>query len=392
LESRVAVRGRPVVGAVELGVIGSLAVGDSLMDDAVRLDRHGKRAWQRARKVILKALACYDRHGSLPKSAWFSFDKKDNVRALNRLLEEAIGVLEQTRLHEQRQLLEKIEGEVRRKRAEIVRYKSEEIGATEERSWPMVSRKDPQSRVLRAKHDLTKLHTQREQLVEQMVRELQAMGLKLSSEQVQAILLSVSGDDVSCLVSLFFNVKQLTVQLQVLMEEDAQDPIAAKRYYGMYVVLLQILVHAHERFLQRLEHEYLPSLQQLEDENLEQRQNTKRLLRDARDPTEKESLQANLSAQATTDNVVGLYRSFLVHQKSTTIDALEALDRRLEIATNTYRTAEIASNLVTLIRSSARDLNALQSMKLPDLVAFENQEMAIKFQAITARMRQFPRR
>jgi hypothetical protein len=364
------------------------------MDDLVRLDAHGRRAWKRSRGVILEALACYDRHGGLPNSAWFSFDKKDNARALSRLLREATKILGNTRLSDQREVLEELDAGARSKREEMLRHRSESVGAPDKGAWRRASRSDHLARALCAKHDIKKLQGQREKLVEQMAEELRAMGLQLSSDQVQAILLSISGDDIASLVSLFHNVRQITAQLQALMEEDEQDTFTAKRYYGMYVVLLQILVFAHEQFLQRLEREYLPRLEWIEDENEEQRRTTLRLLhgaRDKRDEREKQTLQANLKSQGVTHRVVQVYRQFLQHQRQMTMDTLEGLDRRLEVATNTYRTAEIASNLVELIRMSVQDLAALQSMRVPELVSFENAELASKFQAITARMRALPR-
>jgi hypothetical protein len=184
---------------------------------------------------------------------------------------------------------------------------------------------------------------------------------------------------------VFENVKAVTGQLEHLVEESGEDLQSARRYYGMYVVLLRSLYEMHQHVESAINEQYLPQIDQIIERARELSAETLRLKE--RSPQRAQLLAANLDAQRLTIEAAGIYRRYLVEQAQQVGKARAELAADIATAWNTYETVRVSGELVDLVRTSQRLLDGLLDRQVPALRPFENREMQREFEKLTAQLR-----
>jgi hypothetical protein len=196
----------------------------------------------------------------------------------------------------------------------------------------------------------------------------------------------VFGDDVIQIGIAFDNVKTVTGQLERLMTDSQEDVMAARKYYGMYTVLLRILDRMHQRLVEDIDRRYLPEIAQIVDRTKVLLAGTQ-VLRE-RQLAASQALASNLDAQKLTLEAATRYQQYLLAQRADVVAARERLADNLQVALNTYETVKVSGDLVNLMRSGQKLLDALASLQVPALRSFENLEMKREFERLTLKLRQ----
>ncbi len=191
------------------------------------------------------------------------------------------------------------------------------------------------------------------------------------------------GDDVLNMAQAFVQVKRLTAQLETLTTESTEDLPIARRYYGMYTVLLDSLGHMHRQLLDAVDQRYLPDIQGIHERARELRRDTRRLMKQESSPV----LKANLEAQALTLDAAERYTEYLKDQRRQVAASAERLQRDMAVAENTYETVKVSGDLLALMQDSQRLLDTLFRLQVPPLRAFENLAMKREFNRLTEQLR-----
>ncbi len=192
------------------------------------------------------------------------------------------------------------------------------------------------------------------------------------------------GDDLIQMGVAFHNLKAITAQLERLTQESGEDLMAARRYYGMYTVLLRVLERMHGQLIQEVDQRYLPEIDAISGRTRDLLTQTQALQRQARG--RREILQANIEAQEFTLRAARDYRNYLLEQRAHVARARKRLAQDIVVATNTYETVKVSGELVDLMQSSQRLLDNLRSLEVPPLRTFENLEMKREFDRLTLRL------
>jgi hypothetical protein len=233
--------------------------------------------------------------------------------------------------------------------------------------------------------DIDRYETELLQIRSAFAAELRKMGLDLTDEQVELLLSTVVGDNLIDLGIVFDNVKAITVQLERLVQESGEDLQSARRYYGMYVILLKSLNQMHLQVEQAISDGYVPQIDDIIARARELTAQTRAL--QERSPDKAELLGANLSAQHLTIQSAGVYREYLLEQGQQVGEARRELERDIAAAWNTYETVRVSGELVGLVRSSRRLLDGLLDRQIPALRPFQNLQMQREFEKLTAQLR-----
>jgi len=59
------------------------------------------------------------------------------------------------------------------------------------------------------------------------------------------------------------------------------------------------------------------------------------------------------------------------------------IERQHRVAVNTWRTVDVSSDLVSMMRTTGKAFDALMKLEIPPIRPFESQEMELEFQKIT---------
>lgn len=347
-------------------------------------ERDFARVWETVVPKLDDALLLEERQGELPEKTWIGPDQRSNREAINALLDEAVRILSISPVQDYRERIRSLQSEIERARAEIADARQKRVAAPSE------------STIKRTISDYDRIIETRERDIDRLDRELAAVrqtfagelrqiGLDLGEEQVELLLSTVVGDNLVDLGVLFDNVKAMTAQLEQLVAQSGEDLQSAKRYYGLYVILLQALNRMHLQIEEAIGERYLPQIDGIVARARQLSGETRRLQREA--PARRDLLAANLTAQQTTIEAATVYRQYLSEQATQVRQARTELDKDIAAAWNTYETVRVSGELVSLVRSSQQLLEGLMSREVPALRPFENLEMQREFQRLTEQLR-----
>jgi len=342
------------------------------------------RMWEEVLPTLEETLALEERHDSLPRSAWFGEDQASNRAAIDKLLDQAVAVLSTSDVQQYRERIRLLRGEIAKARADIDEYRRRRVSApTDSLIKKTVAGYD--EAIAAREEDIRRYEKDVSEIKRRLAEELRAIGLMLSDEQVELLLSTVVGDNLIDLGIVFDNVKAITQQLERLVDESGEDLKSARRYYGMYVILLESLHQMHVQVEQAIAGRYIPQIDAIADRARELSGETRALMRTS--PEKRALLSANLEAQELTARAAGVYRDYLNEQGRQVTAARVALEKDIAAAWNTYETVRVSGELVGLVQASRSLLDGLLERQVPTLRPFENLQMRQEFEKLTDRLR-----
>ena len=357
---------------------------DSTLEQTRRLWREQRpddaRLWDELLPRLDEILGLQETGRKLPDSAWFGQDRVSNRAQIDDLLDEAATILTgDNRFRSQSRELEQAMVDNRRAISELKRRK---MTAPSDSLWRKTVQEIDEE-IAEREGLLSEQGQEMARIRDAFAAELQAMGLEIDSARLEFLLSTVVGDEVVEMTVAFEQVRRLTGQLESLTAESREDLPTARRYYGMYTVLLKVLERMHANLIGSIDQRYLPQLQVIENRARALRRETRALQARGTSPV----LQANLEAQQLTIDAADRYGDYLKQQKSQVTASRERLSRDLAVAQNTYETVKVSGDLVALMKDSRRLLDTLFRLQVPRLRAFENLEMKREFERLTQTLR-----
>lgn len=344
----------------------------------------GEPLFIRVEDTLDRALVLQDAHDSLPRNAWLSRDQHDNQEDINALLDQAIGILSDSPLPDYRKRIADLERKIAAARRKIDDLRRERIGAPSE-SLVKRTTADIDEDIAEERRDIERFKAEIEGVEQELAEELRGLGLSVSEEQLAVLLSTVIGDEMVDLSLVLDQVEDLTVQLEQLVEDSGEDLEAARRYYGMYVVLLKSLERMHRNIEQAIRDRYVPQIDAIIERAKVLQRQTRRLI--DRAPDKAKVLRANLEAQRLTIEAAQVYRRYLKEQRAQIEKARIALKQDIATAWITYETVRVSGELVSLVKSSRQLLVSLRERDLPALRPFKNAEMKREFEKLTDELR-----
>jgi hypothetical protein len=339
------------------------------------------RLWDDLIPRLDEILDLRDRHAQLPSWSWIGEDQQSNQEDMDGLFDQAAQVLIGDNPY--RQQLRAIASASAQRRALIAELKRAKLTAPEGSVWRKTVR-DIDDEIAHHQAFIDEQQKESARLRQQFAAELKRLGLNIDEGQLEFLLSTVVGDDVVDMASAFEQVRGLTEQLETLTTDSHEDIHAARRYYGMYMVLLQLLDQMHGNLISRIDADYLPRIRAIDQRARTLNQQTRRL--QSQQPSV--VLQANLQAQQLTLEAAARYSDYLQRQQQQVRQSRARLARDLAVAENTYETVKVSGDLVTLMKDSHRLLDTLFSLQVPSLRAFENLDMQREFKRLTESLKQ----
>ncbi|EGV17922.1 hypothetical protein [Thiocapsa marina] len=347
-------------------------------------DQDFARVWGTVVPTLDSTLELEERHGELPEKTWFGTDQRSNREEINALLDTAVEILSTSPVQNYRERIRILQAEIEKDRAEIADARQKRIAAPAESTLKKTVA-DYDRLIASLEDDIDRRNGELAAVKREFADELHGMGLDLGDDQLELLLSTVVGDNMIDLGILFDNVKAVTAQLEVLVAQSGEDLQSARRYYGLYVVLLQALNRMHLQIEEAIGEQYIPQIDAIIARAQELSGETRRLQRES--PGRRDVLAANLEAQQLTVQAAEIYRRYLREQATQVKQARRELEKDIAAAWNTYETVRVSGELVSLVRSSQQLLDGLMNRQVPTLRPFENLEMQREFQKLTEQLR-----
>ncbi len=341
--------------------------------------------WTQIVPKLGEILTLEDRREQLPKKAWLREDQRSNQTEIDALLDEAVAILAVSPAQDYRARIRRLEGEVLAAQQEIAELRTRRVAAPRDATWQK-SVADYDRAIAEREAAIEHHRAELAEVRRAFAAELRGLGMEVSDEQVELLLSTVIGDNLVDLGVAFDQVKAITLELQRLVEQSGEDIESARRYYGMYLVLLKVLERMHTQIIEAIDKRYLPRIDAIRDRTQELMAQTRVLQRQAAraDPI----LEANIQAQELTLRAATYYREYLVEQSRQIAAARQRLARDILTAWNTYETVKVSGELVGLIRNSRQLLDGLLQRDVPPLRGFQNLELQRELRNLTQRLRE----
>lgn len=352
-----------------------------------------RRFFGRLTAVLDDALDRLDRDAALPAGSWNPFEetKASNEARLNALLDECAALLAQGDAVDIRARIRALEAE-RRTLDETIRIALERQTTAQprsERSWYRVfgsTREDFAAAAEKAEARQAAIDGELATLRVDFAANLRRLGLELGTDGGDALLASVAGDRFVDMAAAFDNVRIVTEELRRIAERMPASPDAAKRYYGMYVLLVRVMDRIQDAFVQHVDATALPRITGFADEAERTEREARTLLRTATE-SDRPLVERNIAACRLAIQAASNYAAYLAAQRDRIRELNRGVEERLKVAENTYRTMAVSVGLAELMRQGELDVMAVLSLELPDLRGFDDAALREQYERLTERLR-----
>lgn len=344
--------------------------------------------WEKVIPEVEKIRALQTKREQLPRRAWFREDQKSVDERITKLMDAAVDILGYSDTADLREHISELEVANRAERDEIVSLKEKRLAAPEE-ALIEDTVNDINAKIEKLERRIldreTSIHASRAEFA----GELRKLGLTLQDDQLDFLLGTVIGDTVVDITIAFYNIREITAALEKLTSESLENMEVARRYYGMYVVLLGILDTIYETSISDIDEGYVPEIEDIRDRTRRLMEETRRLM-DQAEPSHRSALANNREAQQYTLDAATLYRDYLQDQSRQLQQARERLAKNVEVAVNTYQTVQLSGDLLAVMQAGEGLFEILFDLQVPELQAFENLELKREFDKLTVRLRGEP--
>ncbi len=335
-----------------------------------------------------------DRHDELPTKTInpFDHDQASNQSSIDGLLDEAIEALEVAKVTEHRNRIRELQLEVRLSNRRIADYKRKKLGAAPkseltrfQRVTLVKSREDYADLI---KEETVANKGRARELVSvkaEFAKELRNIGLDIDDAGVDALLGAVSGDEFVAMLTVFRNIKSITEQLQTLTDESGESMDVAKRYYGMYVVLVQTMDRLQTTFVNEIETVHIPKLYEYSAKAQANIEEAEELIESG--GGDAEVLRGNIESNRMTQTAAEIYVDYLRESARVVSRENGQTKKNLATAQNTYKTVRLSGEVATLMRTGRQNFESLMQLELPKIRDFGNEAVKKEFSRMTLELR-----
>jgi len=344
------------------------------------------KIWDNVYDDLEEGAVYVDKLNNAPDSAWLEEDKEDVQEDINKLFEMIVNGLIEDDLLIYKTKMEKLKKEISENKSDILKYREKRVGAPKA-STLYTTKSDFDIKITETKNENTILENEIRIIKDNLKNDFKEIGVNLSSEQIDVLLTRVDGDDIIQISLVMETLKHITNQIILLMKESKEELTQAKKYYGMHQVLLELVVYIQQKYIDKSNKVYIPKIDKMIIDSAEMIANTSRL-RDMEEDTRRRSIYSNnIEAQELTNKASKRYKQDLIASRNNMIEAQKISKSNLALSKNTYATVLLSADLFDLISESQSMFEEVSKIQVPNLVPFENIQMAQKYKELTEKLR-----
>ena len=211
-------------------------------------------------------------------------------------------------------------------------------------------------------------------------------GISLTLEQTEILMSRCDAHENSQMITVFNVVKAIVEKLFLALKEADGDLDLAKKYYSIFVGLLEVQMYMQGNYIQKMNNLYMPRLHSVLHSTKNLYSETEKLKTNAQ-KEHTEIYNQNLNSQSITIEVAECYCDILVKEKAKIENALFMVGERHKLAINTLSTVVMTAELSSLIKDSEKLFNELIELQTPEFQGFENTLMKEEFVRMSRKLR-----
>ena len=223
-------------------------------------------------------------------------------------------------------------------------------------------------------------------LEEDLQLKMKDLGIRLSIDQIRVMTTRVDGDDLAKSIAIFDVTKQISNTLGQLVKDNSFSSNTTTKYYGVYLILSEILGFAQREYITKIDDEYLKKLESYKESGYRSIEYANVQMNQATMESSKKIFKNNIEAEKLTIEVIDQYKDILLKQKAQLENALITTDEQIAVAYSTYKTASNSSALMSLMIDTQSTFDQILKMQMPKIVPFKNIEIQNEFKNLSDRL------
>jgi hypothetical protein len=350
-----------------------------------------QKFFEQAHSALDDALNLFDDAQTRPEEDdlrfydFLSRTKESQERKVESYLDVAGEALGISSISNRRQLILDLRDSIAENQSNISTFKRKRISAPASTFNPLgVTKSGYDKKIEVAKDAIVQAENAIEVEKEKLVEDLNRIGMELDAESIDNLLESITGDEFVRVSIIFDNAKTFAAELERLTNETGEDLEAAKKYYGVYLMLLKTVSRLQEQFVESVDNEYYPKLDEFAAKARKNINEAKRAISLGGDET---VLRNNIVSNQLTYDAAMFYKEGLAHQKHQMMMANLECKKNILTAANTYKTVALSKDVAALMAVSRRAFDAISGLSVPDLRPFKNEKMKDAFSQLTRELR-----
>jgi len=344
------------------------------------------RIWQKTIPNLEDALTLQEKQESLPEDSWIGDNKKRNQDKINKILDQIVEILSVSNIPDYRQRVANLHEKIAEAKKKIIEYR-EKKDIAPQNSLVEKTESDYDKLIREKEAEIIKYNHQLADVQMQYAKELKAIGIDLDDKTLELLSknVHVTGDLYIDLSLIFHQGNALLSKLENRVNETKEELQHAKRYYGLYVILLKTLYFAQEEVERRLQDQYIAEIDVFIDEINRMVDDTTNKIQQF--PDLSSQLSALVEQQKFSIKVAQAYREELVLYRSEIDKGKADLKKDITLAWQTYKTVRVVSELSNVINESQALLEKVGHFQVPKFRPFENIQIEREYENITQRLR-----
>ncbi|CAA6800915.1 MAG: Unknown protein [uncultured Sulfurovum sp.] len=340
--------------------------------------------WEDVFEEYQEGVMLLDKSQYAPNEAWFKKDQIDYKGDIDEVINNIIKILIDDDLLAYKDELDDINNEVSELRADRTEFFEKKIHApiksrvstTQTEYEEKIKDTNDKIKVLEGNINTIKIRVQ---------QRFENNGINLSLSDINQLISRVYGNDIIQMTVIFEVLKKITKQIGMLMQESQEDLAQSKKYYGMHLISLQLVVHIQQEYMNSVDNYILQvdSIIQKTDEMIKRTSSAYEL---EKDKDLKSGYLNNQEIQSFNKSVAQAYKQDLLESQAKIALAQQTTIAQLKLAENTYQTVSLSGKLYSLIQNSNMLFKRITEIQVPKLEPFKNQKMKLQYDEITTKL------
>ncbi len=345
-------------------------------------EAHMNALWDTLLPQLEEGLDYTNKLEKAPESAWIGSDKKDIQEDIDKVFNKIINTLIEDDFMAYKKEINSLEQDISANKNTVAFYREKKISAPLQSSIK-TTKADYAEKIEALQGENRQYQTRITQVKGKLIRQFSDIGVTLTPEQINVLLSRVDGDDIIQMALMMDVLKHITSQIMVLMKENHEDLDYAKKYYGLHLVTLELVVYIQQKYIDKVDRRYIPKIDAIMFEAQKMAGETQRLADSEISERRRRIYQKNMQTQKLTAHVAELYKQDLITSKISMINAMKITKRNLMLARNTYKTVVLSADLYELISESRNMFSEVSKIQVPSIVPFENMQIEKKYYELT---------
>jgi len=344
-----------------------------------------KAVWEDVIKKLEESVNLEKEKDKVPDHSIFSKDKNSIQGDINEIFDDILELILDGEIFKYRKDLRTLEDRIDKLQKKILIYREKRVIAPQT-SIMATTKSGYDKKIKEAEAEIEASKKEIENIKKRLSKNLKNMGINLTPEQIDVLLSRVDGDDIIKMTITMDVLKEITRQLSEIMQESSKNLKYAKKYYGMHMVLVEMVAWIQQKLITKYNKEYIPNIDKIIDESANMIKKTKEAISKESDPNRTKIYKQNLLTQQYTYEIAKRYKKDLLEKLNQLKKSYEITLKDVRLAKNTFKTVSLSSELFKIIEDSQKTLDAVIKLQIPSIVPFDSNIVRDKYKELTKRI------